>query len=925
MTLTLLSTKLSLPPRPRALVPRRRLAARLEEGLGARMILISAPAGFGKTTLLAEWLHGREGAPPLPVAWLSLDREDDDPTRFLAYLVAALQTLAPRLGEGLLWALHSPQPPPPESLLAVLVNDAADLLDQGRYLLVLDDYHVIQAPDIHRMLSFLLDHLPPTLGLVVAGRAEPPVPLARLRGQGQLVNLRDADLRFTPQEATVFLNEIMGLALSASDVAALGTRTEGWVTGLQLAALSLRGRGADEIPAFIQDFAGSHRFVLDYLVEEVLQQQSPGIQAILLQTSILDRLCGPLCEAVVGNWAAEDPAFVEPGDEGRAGGRAWGQAVLEYMEANHLFTLPLDDERRWYRYHRLFADLLRARLPHLGPHLGCPPPAKLHRRASAWYEAEGLRNEAIAHALAAGDGERAADLVTEVGLDLLVRGELATLLGWLRAVPDELVRSRPWLCIYHAWALALSGQDQPAKARLRTAEAGAAGSLVSEAGGHIAAIRAYMAAHAGDIPRAVALARQAVNLLPTGERTVRSVVAFTLAGVHRVQGDLEAAAQALSQASTMGQEGGNLHLAVSALCQLADLEIEQGQLHAAARRYRRALELAGDLPVAASAYSGLGGLRYEWNDLPAAQEHLARSLELHRHWGNAEAMAADYGDVLRLRLAQGDLEGAAAVLDELAQLAGRPSFGPPSSFLVAWAEICGVHLALARDDLRAAAHWAARPAAQSLPVQERAYLGEFRDLTLARVYLTLGRQEAGGVFLPQAEGLLSQLLAVAEAQGRWGRAIGILALLALVHQAAGETERALALLEPALERAEPEGYVRTFVDEGPPLAKLLAALAARGYATGYANRLLAAFPAAAVDPQPPARDMPAEQPMVEPLSDREMEVLRLVAAGLTNRDVAETLFIAVSTVKSHTNSIYGKLGVKNRTQAVARAQALGLV
>jgi LuxR family maltose regulon positive regulatory protein len=925
MALTLLSTKLSLPPRPRALVPRPRLVARLEEGLEARMILISAPAGFGKTTLLAEWLHGREGKPPLPVAWLSLDHEDDDPTRFLAYLVAALQTLAPRLGDGLLPALRSPQPPPPESLLAVLVNDAAALLEQGRYLLVLDDYHIIQAPAIHRVLSFLLDHLPPSLELVVAGRADPPIPLARLRGQGQLVDLRDADLRFTPEEAAAFLNKIMGLALSAGDVAALGNRTEGWVTGLQLAALSLRGRSADEVPAFVQDFAGSHRFVLDYLVEEVLQQQSPGIQATLLQTSILDRLCGLLCEAVVGDWAAKNSDLARIGDGDRVGGRAWGQAALEYLEANHLFIVPLDDERRWYRYHRLFADLLRARLPHLGPHLGCPPPAELHRRASTWFQAEGLRDQAIAHALAAGDGERAADLVTEVGLTLLVQGELATLLAWLRAVPDELVRARPWLCIYHAWALALSGQEQAAEARLQAAAAGAEYSGTGEAGGHIAAIRAYMAAHAGDVPRAVALARRALDLLPAEERTVRSVVAFTLAGVHRVQGDLEAAGQALAEASTMGQEGGNLHLAVSALCQRANLEAEQGRLHDAARLHRRALELAGDLPVAASAYSGLGSLFYEWNDLPTAQEHLNHALALHRRWGNTEAMAADYGDVLRLQLAQGDLEKATAVLDELARLMERPSFGPPSSFLTTWAEIYGVYLALARGDLRAAARWATRPETQPQLLQERVYLGEFRNLTLARVYLALGREHARGEFLAQAEELLSPMLAVAEAQGRRGQAIGILVLLALVHQAAGETEQALALLEPALAQAEPEGYVRTFVDGGPPLAELLRALAARGKGTTYATRLLAAFPGADAGLSPPARYAPREQPLVEPLSDRELEVLRLVAAGLTNREVGETLFIEVSTVKSHTNSIYGKLGVKNRTQAVARAQELGLV
>ena len=933
----LLSTKLRVPPRPRALVARPRLVARLEEGLAARLILVSAPAGFGKTTLLAQWLHGREAATPLQAAWLSLDCEDDDPARFLAYVVAALQTLEPRMAEGLPEALRSPQPPPVESLLAVLVNDAAALLAGGRYLLVLDDYHVIQDPAIHGVLRFLLDHLPPALVLAVAGRADPPLPLARLRGRGQLVELRGADLRFTSSEAAAFLNKAMGLALTAADVAALEVRTEGWITGLQLAALSLRGRDAEQVSGFLQSLSGSHRYILDYLAEEVLQQQQPGIQAFLLQTAILERLCGPLCEAVAGDRAAIE----------QESGLPTGQAVLEYLEANHLFILPLDDERRWYRYHRLFADLLRARLPQLGPGLGCPPAAELHRRASAWFEAQGQRGEAIGHALAAGDEERAADLVAEVGLGLLVRGELTTILGWLAALSDNAMRARPWLCVYHAWALGLSGQAEAAEARLQDAEAASAGVPPGERGGHIAAIRAYVAAHAADLPRAVELARKALDLLPAEERTVRSVVAFTLANVSRVQGDLKAASQALLEASALGQEGGNLHLAVSALCQLAGLEVEQGRLHDAAGRLRQALALAGDLPVAASAYSGLGALFYEWNDLPTAEEHLSRGLALHRRWGNTDAMAADQAEMLRLRLAQGDLAGAAAVLEEMVRLAEGARGAPASPFLATWAEMWDVYLALARDDVATAARWAAAaeaPAAAGAPAAgaHRAaagvFLHEFRELTLARVYLALAREGRGVAGqseadpLAKAGGLLSQMLAAAENDGRWGRAIEVLILLALVREAAGEGSEAQSLLERALHLAGPQGYVRAFVDEGAPLEALLRTPAGatgtraggkEDTSTGYAARLLAAFPQAGEDTAP-AQSGRAPWP-VEPLSERELEVLRMVAAGLTNREIGERLFIAVSTVKSHTNSIYGKLGVKNRTQAVARARELDLL
>jgi LuxR family maltose regulon positive regulatory protein len=932
----LMATKLFIPAVRLHLLSRPRLTTRLDEALrlGHKLTLISAPAGFGKTTLLIDWIRGKDGTDAAPrIGWVSLDEADDDVARFLAYLIAALQRLHEGFGSGMLAALQSPQPPPIESLLTALINQLATwplpAAPDGRYVLVLDDYHTVKAPAVHDAVAFLLDHLPAQVHLIIVSRSDPVLSLARLRGRGQLTELRAADLRFTPAETADFLNAVMGLGLAAGDMAALAARTEGWITGLQLAAISLQGRDPEHVPAFLEDFTGSHRFVLDYLVEEVLQRQPAAVQAFLFQTSVLGRFCGPLCDAVLGT--------------GQAGTGA--QSTLEYLEAANLFVVALDDQRHWYRYHRLFADLLRARLKQRGGELGCAPAGTLHRRASEWYEHGGFVDEAVHHALAARDLERAARLVEENGLQMLLHGELTTLLRWVAALPDACVRPRPRLCVYHAWALVLTGQPDAAEPWLQCAEEvlaereqqrpGTRPPIAGDPGsaegatllGHVAAIRAYAAALGGDAPHTIELAQQALALLPEDEGVVRSVVAFTLGGTYLLGGDVAAAGEAFAKASRMGRAAGNMNLAISALCHQARVQIEQGRLRRAAETYRQALEWAtgpkGELlPVAAQYYSGRAELLYEWNDLEGAAQALEKGIELAKQWGNVEALAADYGGLAQVYQAQGDPGRATDMVRRAEQVISEHTVSPlvPATVAAYWP-----NLWLAQKDLAAAENWVRERGLDA--DDEPAYRFEFEYLTLARVLVAVRRPG-------EASELLERLLGAAQAGGRTGRTIEIRALQALALQAQGATALALEVLERALALAEPEGYVRSFVDRGEAMKELLSALGAQRppAATGYVRALLAAFDRetgvqtadSSLVPGPAAPATGQFEGLIEPLSPRELEVLRLVAAGLTNREIADRLVIAVSTVKSHTNSIYGKLDVSNRTQAVARARTLEL-
>ncbi len=903
MPTSILATKLYLPRLRPNVVSRPRLLERLNAGLHRKLTLIAAPAGFGKTTLVSEWVEGIDR----PTAWLSLDEGENDPTRFLAYLVTALQTIAATLGEGVLGVLQSSQPPPPEAILTALLNEITTLPDQ--FVLVLDDYHVLDAKPVDLALTFLVEHLPPQMHLVIATREDPLLPLARLRARGELTELRAADLRFTPSEAAEFLNSVMGLNLSPGNIAALEDRTEGWIAGLQLAALSMRGR--EDIPEFIRAFTGDHRYILDYLVEEVLTRQPEPVRSFLLQTAILDRLSGSLCDAVTG--------------------QEKGNVRLEALEHGNFFVVALDDTRHWYRYHHLFAEVLSA-------HLLAEQPdqvATLHRRASEWYEQQGSAVDAIRHALAAADFARAADLV-ELGVLAMLRSrQEATLLDWLKVLPDEVLRCRPVLSVAYAHVLLSSGEREGVEERLRDAErwldttaemrglasAPAATMVVvdEEEFGHlpatIAIARAGLALTRGDVPGTVTYARRALDLAPEDAHLTRGSAAALLGLASWTSGDLEAAHRSYADGIASLQKAGNISDALGCAIAVADIQMVQGRLHEAMHTYERALQRALEqgtptLRGTADMYVGMSGLHRERNDLHTARQHLLRSKELGEHTGLPQNRYRWCVAMARIRQAQGDLNSALDLLHEAERLYVG-DFSPNVRPIAASVSRVWV----AQGNVGEALDWVRE---RGLSVSdEPSYLREFEHITLARVLLARSTSNRADRSIHEAVGLLERLLQAAEEGERTESVIEILVLQALANLLQGDIPAALVPLQQALSLAEPEGYVRMFVDEGPPMALLLEAAAKHGIAPNYVRHLLTAFGSA-------EDRTPVKQGLIEPLSERELEVLRLLATGLNGPEIARELVVSLNTMRTHTKNIYSKLGVNDRRAAVRRAKELDL-
>jgi LuxR family maltose regulon positive regulatory protein len=906
----LLVTKLHIPSSCQSLVPRPRLLERLNQGMERNLTLISAPAGFGKTTLLCEWLRSPAGK-DVPAAWISLDEGDNDPVRFGTYLCAALEQVQAGIGQRTLPLLNSPQPPSTEVIMTTLINEITAIADH--FALVLDDYHVITAPSIHKALTFLLDHLPEQMHLILASRIDPPLPLSRLRVRRQMLDIRIVDLRFTPEEAADFLKEVMGLELSAEDIATLEARTEGWIAGLQLAALSLQGRSQAGIAAFLSAFAGSHRFVLDYLAEEVLKRQEERTQSFLLYTCLLDQFCGSLCDAVTQSTD--------------------GQAMLEQLEQHNLFLIPLDDERHWYRYHHLFAEFLRSRRSAERVH-GMPgePVEVLHERASIWYERNHFLDRAIDHALAAHDFERAARLIETFRASASEGGELVPLLRWFAALPDATIRSRPRLSLYYAQTLLLSGQFQAVNERLQHAEQ----SLVDHAKdlsvgerrivqGEINTIRAAFAYLHEDVAQGRKLVEETLHFLPPGH-FLRGLLLLSLGSAYWLEGDLLSASTIMTQAREVCQRTGNFYLYYVTTVYLAQVRLGQGQLREATRLYREGLQVLAERGRQGTEgnglYVGLGLLLYERNELAEAERLIQQGIDLGQQENNSFVIVAGKSSLARLWQAQGREQEVVDLMQQVMTLAQQNG--------IIWIWVPGpvdaarVRLWLAQGNLAAAAAWALErntPRQRNRP-SHPLYFQEIEDILLAR--LSLAQHSHA-----EALELLDRLQTEAEAAGRIEHILEILILKALTYQDQGNLSTAIATLASALELAEQEGYIRTFVDNGPAMATLLRKIrASQGQEADYVDRLLRAFehreePVASASSL--HRQPTVPQPLIEPLSDRELEVLHLMATGATNQEIAQELIIAVNTVKRHARNIFDKLGVENRTQAVVRARALDLL
>lgn len=884
-----LGTKLRVPPSRRRLVVRTRLTDRFptEPGSMPRLALVAAPAGFGKTTLLTQWLAAADAR----VAWLSLAAGDGGLRRFLAHLVAALQVSSPEVGAEAMSLLGSEGAVRAEDVLVGLIDDLDAL--PGPTVIALDDYHVVDAVEVHEAVTFLLDNLPPQVTLAMTTRADPPLPLSRLRARGELLEIRAADLRFTQAEATAFLNDVMGLGLEPHHVAALEQRTEGWATGLQLAALS--AASASDPDGFVEAFAGSHRFVLDYLVEEVLAGQSEDVRSFLLDTSVLDDLSGPLCDAVTGGTD--------------------GQQQLEALERANLFVVPLDDQRQWWRYHHLFAEALRARLMAQD----AERVARLHRPAADWYAEHGRLEDAVSHALAGDDVEQAAELVELAVTGLRQRREDRTMRAWLQALPEGVVRRRPLLAMHLAWTRLSEGDLDGLGHWLDAAEVALGSAVEPTPRGTLGAqemrsrelaalpsmievYRATVAQARGDVAGTVEHATRASDLARPDDHFPLGAASGFLGLAAWAAGDLALAAETFGEARRHIQAAGNVADGLGMTVVLASIALARSGPDEARRLYERALEAAEAVPgpplsTTGDLHVGLAEVLVEQGELAAAEAHLRAAADLGERGSLIENRHRAPVARAALLRARGDLDGAVAVLDEAEPLF-LPGYFPDVRPIPA--QRARVHIAQGR--LADAADWAAE---RGVGLGEGDYLDEFDQLTFARLRV------AEQADLDDVVALTARIVAVGEERGRDGSVADALVVRALAQHARGDSEAALDALREVLALAVPQGWRRLFLDEGARMVDLL-----RGAGTELAATVLAS-------------DEPEEPPVVaassDGLSERELEVLRLLASELTGPEIAQRLYVSLNTLRTHTKHIFTKLDVNTRRGAVRRATERNLL
>jgi len=870
----LLTTKLSIPSLRKDVLSRPHLIERMDanllqdDGFGRRLTLVSAPAGYGKTTLALSWLQHLD----LPAAWLSLDEADNDPRRFITYLIAAMQQVHRSIGQVATGMLRSPQPPPEELMLTSLVNEISSAPQP--FNLVLDDYHVIHTPPIHQQLAFLLDHQPNNLHLILITREDPLLPIPRLRARGQVLEIRQNELRFTITETTEFLKRMMGLDLLPDEIAALERRTEGWIAGLQLAALSMRGR--DDLAGFIQAFTGSSRFILDYLIEEVFEGQAPDVKDFLLKTSILERLSAPLCDAVTEKNVSQE--------------------MLETLEQANLFIVPLDQSREWYRYHRLFADLLQHRL-----RTSSIPENVLHQRASLWYEKKDMPSEAIQHALAGKDWERAASLIVESSNAMLKRGEVMTLIGWFQKLPGEMIDNDPRLGFEYSWPLLLAGKFDRARPLLERVEQVAA--EFPELLGEVYAAQAYLARGQGDHALMVERSQRALTLLPKSSVDSRAIVAMNLGLAYWHMGQMQAAEEVLAEALEASQATGNHYAALTSLIFQGRVLAVRGQLHKAEKIFERAVQMGGDIPINALAYMDLAILYYEWNALNECKGYIQKAIEICQRSKNNEFLVGTLMIQSRLKIAQNDLAGAENALEQAWDLVRSGKIPTATAVRMNSAQ---VRLLLAINEAT----------------------GEWDDKLTETVdchpfYRFLGLTKARTLPVAHARAYLDGLGQAAQAND-W--VYGLVAIRALQAALAESQEDALRFLVEALQVAESGGFVRSFVDVGEKLVPLLREAIRQGITPKYASSILDVMvvDVGIAEAGAVMVDTMIQSSLVEPLSEREIEVLTLVTAGKSNREIADELIISLGTAKTHVHNLCGKLGVRNRTEAALKARELGL-